>query len=61
MKVREVILRAMAKKITSLQEAHIARLSDREMRRLRWRHKTYGYGLRDRRAMAVERNWLWRR
>jgi hypothetical protein len=50
MKVQEVILRAMAKKITWLQAAHIARLSDRQMRRLRWRYETYGYdGLLDRR------------
>ena len=50
MKVQEVILRAMAKKITWWQAAHIARLSDRQMRRLRWRYETYGYdGLLDRR------------
>jgi len=50
MKVQEVILRAMAKKITWLQAAHIAHLSDRQMRRLRWRYETYGYdGLLDRR------------
>jgi hypothetical protein len=50
MKVQEVILRAMAKKITWLEAAHIARMSDRQMRRLRWRYETYGYdGLLDRR------------
>jgi len=50
MKVQEVILRAMAKKITWLQAAHIARMSDRQMRRLRRRYETYGYdGLLDRR------------
>jgi len=50
MKVQEVILRAMAKKITWLQAAHIARMSDRQMRRLRWRYENYGYdGLLDRR------------
>jgi hypothetical protein len=50
MKVQEVILRAMAKKITWLQAAHIAGISDRQMRRLRWRYETYGYdGLLDRR------------
>ena len=48
MKVQEVILRAMAKKITWLQAAHIARMSDRQMRRLRWRYENYGYdGLLD--------------
>ena len=50
MKVQEVILRAMAKKITWLQASHIAGMSDRQMRRLRWRYETYGYdGLLDRR------------
>src|ERR1700757_1544380 len=50
MKVQEVILRAMAKKITWLQAAHIAGMSDRQMRRLRWRYENYGYdGLLDRR------------
>ena len=50
MKVQEVILRAMAKKITWREAAHIARMSDRQMRRLRWRYETYGYdGLLDRR------------
>jgi len=50
MKVQEVILRAMAKKITWLQAAHIAGMSDRQMRRLRWRYEKYGYdGLLDRR------------
>ena len=50
MKVQEVILRAMAKKITWIQAAYIARMSDRQMRRLRWRYETYGYdGLLDRR------------
>lgn len=50
MKVQELILRAMAKKVPCSQAAHIARLSDRQMRRLRWRYETYGYdGLLDRR------------
>lgn len=50
MKVQEVILRAIAKKITWLQAAQIAGLSDRQMRRLRWRYENYGYdGLLDRR------------
>ena len=50
MKVQEVILRAMAKKITWWQAAEIIGLSGRQMRRLRWRYETYGYdGLIDRR------------
>jgi hypothetical protein len=50
MKVQEVILRAMAKKITWFQAAEIAGLSARQMRRLRWRYENYGYdGLLDRR------------
>jgi transposase len=43
MKVQEVILRAMAKKITWWQAAEIIGLSGRQMRRLRWRYETYGY------------------
>jgi transposase len=50
MKVQEVILRAIAKKITWFQAAEIAGLSPRHMRRLRWRYENYGYdGLLDRR------------
>src|SRR6201987_5128051 len=50
MKVQEVILRAMAKKITWWQAAEIVGMSDRQMRRLRWRYEKYGYdGLLDRR------------
>src|SRR6201993_3688926 len=50
MKVQEVILRAMAKKITSWQAAEIVGMRDRQMRRLRWRYEKYGYdGLLDRR------------
>ena len=50
MKVQEVILRAMAKKITWWQAAEIVGMSDRQMRRLRWRYENYGYdGLLDRR------------
>ena len=50
MTVQEVILRAMAKKISWGQAAYIAHLSDRQLRRLRWRYETYGYdGLLDRR------------
>jgi transposase len=50
MKVQEVILRAMAKKITWWQAAEIIGISDRQMRRWRERYEEYGYdGLLDRR------------
>jgi len=50
MKVQEVILRAMAKKITWWQAAEILGISDRHMRRWRERYEEYGYdGLFDRR------------
>jgi transposase len=51
MKVQEVILRAMAKKITWWQAAEILGMSDRQMRRLHWRYREHGYdGLLDRRV-----------
>jgi transposase len=50
MKVQEVILRAMAKKITWWQAAEIIGVSDRSMRRWRERYEEFGYdGLLDRR------------
>ena len=50
MKVQEVILRAMAKKITWWQAAEIIGISDRSMRRWRERLEAFGYeGLFDRR------------
>ena len=50
MKVQEVILRAMAKKITWWQAAEIIGISDRQMRRWRERYEEHGYdGLMDRR------------
>jgi transposase len=50
MKVQEVILRAMAKKITWWQAAEILGISDRQMRRMRERYEEHGYdGLVDRR------------
>ena len=50
MKVQEVILRAMAKKITWWQAAEIIGISDRQMRRWRERYEEHGYdGLFDRR------------
>src|SRR2546429_1374196 len=50
MKVQEVILRAVAKKITWRQGAEIIGISDRQMRRWRQRYEEFGYdGLFDRR------------
>src|SRR5271170_8181667 len=50
MQVQEVILRAMAKRITWWQAAEIIGISDRSMRRWRERYKQHGYdGLMDRR------------
>ena len=50
MKVQEVILRAMAKKISWWQAAEIIGISDRSMRRWRERYEQHGYdGLMDRR------------
>src|ERR1700757_5213833 len=50
MKVQEVILRAMAKKITWWQAAEIIGISDRCMRRWRERYEEFGFrGLFDRR------------
>ena len=50
MKEQEVILRAMAKRITWWQAAEIIGISDRQMRRWRERYEEFGYdGLFDRR------------
>src|SRR5881628_3484563 len=50
MKVQEVILRAMAKRITWWQAAEIVSISDRWMRRWRERYQEFGYdGLFDKR------------
>jgi transposase len=50
MKVQEVILQAMAKRITWWQAAEIIGISDRSMRRWRERYEKHGYdGLLDRR------------
>ena len=50
MKIQEVILRAMAKKITWCQAAEIIGTSERHMRRWRQRYEEFGYdGLFDRR------------
>src|SRR5271168_3120504 len=53
MQVQEVILRAMAKRITWWQAAEIIGISDRSMRRWRERYEQHGYdGLMDRRRGA---------
>src|ERR1022692_1342072 len=50
MKVQEVILRALAKKITWWQAAEIIGISDRQMRRWHERYEEFGFrGLFDRR------------
>src|SRR6201997_1297873 len=50
MKIQEVILRAMAGKITWFQAAEILGITDRQMRRMRERYEEHGYdGLMDRR------------
>src|SRR5215831_2601033 len=50
MKVQEVILRAVGKKITWWQAAEIIGISDRQMRRWRYRYEEFGFrGLFDRR------------
>ena len=50
MKIQEVILRAMAKRITWWQAAEILGISARQMRRWKQRYEEYGYdGLYDRR------------
>ncbi len=50
MKVQEVILRAMAKRLTWVQAAAVLGISDRQMRRWHRRYERYGYdGLFDRR------------
>lgn len=50
MKIQEIILRAMAKKLTWLQAAVIIGVSARQMRRWKQRYEEYGYdGLFDRR------------
>ena len=51
MKVQEVILRAIAKRITWWQAAEVIGISDRQMRRWRRRYEKFGYdGLWDRRC-----------
>ena len=50
MKIQEIILRAIGKKLTWLQAAEIIGISARQMRRIKERYEKYGYdGLYDRR------------
>ena len=50
MKLQDVILKAMAKRITWMAAAEIAGVSDRTMRRIKERYETFGYdGLFDQR------------
>jgi hypothetical protein len=50
MKTQEVLLRAMARKITWFQAAEILGFTDRHLRRIRERYQEFGYdGLFDRR------------
>jgi transposase len=50
MKLQDVLLKAMAKKITWMEAAEIAGVSDRTMRRIRERYQQFGYtGLFDQR------------
>ena len=65
MKIHEVMLRAMAKRITWWQAAEIIGISCRQMRRWLRRYEEHGYeGLRDRRRgrksekrVPLELNW----
>jgi hypothetical protein len=43
MKLQDVILKAMAKKITWLEAAEISGVSDRTMRRMREPYQEFGY------------------
>ncbi|MHB1935330.1 MAG: helix-turn-helix domain-containing protein [Acidobacteriaceae bacterium] len=56
MKVQEVVLRALARKIAWWQAAEIIGIGDRQMRRWRERYEQHGYdGLFDRRRGDVRR------
>ena len=55
MKLQDVILRAMAKKITWLEAAEIIGVCDRTIRRMRERYQEFGYnGLFDQRRRKAE-------
>ena len=60
MKVQEVILRAMAKRITWWQAAEIIGISVRSMRRWKWRYEQHGIHLSYtwvKRALQKELGW----
>jgi len=63
MKIQDVMLQAMAKKITWWQAAEILGISDRHMRRIRERYEEEDYnGLLDqRRGKPSRRGCRWRR
>jgi transposase len=63
MRIQEVILRALAKKMFWWQAAEIIGISDRQMRRWKRRYERYGYdGLYDRRRGKPSRaKSRWRR
>src|SRR5258708_32233333 len=61
MKVQDVMLQAMAKKITWWQAAEILGISDQHMRRWRERYEEEGYnGLMDRRRGKASHRRGWR-
>src|SRR5689334_14785692 len=55
MKVQEVFMQAMAKKITWIQAAEIMGVTDRTMRRWKHRHEKHGYVLDRRWGRASEK------
>jgi len=55
MKVQEVFMQAMAKKISWMQAAEIMGLTDRTMRRWKWQHEKHGYVLDRRYGKASEK------
>jgi hypothetical protein len=63
MKLQDVILKAMAKKISWMEAAEIAGVTDRTMRRMRERYQEFGYnGLFDqRRGSGACIGFRWRR
>jgi transposase len=59
MKLQDVILKAMAKKISWMEAAEIAGVTDRTMRRIRERYEEFGYtGLFDQRRGNRSRHWI---
>lgn len=53
---KQIIMKAINKKITWIQASTILGITARHMRRLKWRYEKYGYGgLRDNRAKTPRR------